>query len=192
MTIPMVDALRVLAEWRRDEIVVCTMGAAREWPRLSQHPLDVQYLPSAMGHATALGLGLALAQPSREVIVLSGDGGLLMSLGTLVTIVASGATNLTLVVLDNGRYEVTGGQATAAARCGADFAGLARAAGFANVAAFDALGAWQARAADCLARPGPRCLVLAVAPVLAGYELPTPTPLAERLQALRHTLTGTA
>ena len=86
---PLVPALAALAERRRDQIVVTTMGAAREWPRLSQHPLDFHYIPSAMGHAPMLGLGLALAQPQREVIVLNGDGCMLMSLGCLVTIVAS-------------------------------------------------------------------------------------------------------
>ena len=88
---PLVAALEVLAGLRRDEVVITTMGAAREWPRLSHHPLDFHYIPSAMGEAPALGLGLALAQPSREVIVLNGDGCMLMNLGALVTIVASGA-----------------------------------------------------------------------------------------------------
>src|SRR5262245_33603291 len=110
---PLLAALQVLHELRRDEIVVTTMGSAREWPKLGEHPLDFQYLPSAMGHAPMLGLGLALAQPSREVIAFNGDGGMLMSLGCLVTVAASGATNITVVVLDNGLYEVTGGQRTA-------------------------------------------------------------------------------
>ncbi len=78
---PLVAALEVLAGLRRDEIVITTMGAAREWPRLSQHPLDFHYIPSAMGEAPALALGLALALPSREVIVLNGDGCMLMNLG---------------------------------------------------------------------------------------------------------------
>ncbi len=88
---PLVPALEVLRDLRRDQIVVTTMGSAREWPRLSQHPLDFHYIPSAMGHAPMLGLGLALAQPSREVIAFNGDGCMLMSLGCLVTIAASGA-----------------------------------------------------------------------------------------------------
>lgn len=50
---PLIPALQVLADVRRDQIVVTTMGSAREWPKLSQHALDFQYLPSAMGHAPA-------------------------------------------------------------------------------------------------------------------------------------------
>ena len=71
---PLVAALEVLVSLRQDRIVVTTMGAAREWPKLSRHPLDFHYIPSAMGEAPALGLGLALAKPTREVLVLNGDG----------------------------------------------------------------------------------------------------------------------
>jgi sulfopyruvate decarboxylase subunit beta len=108
-----VEALRVLAEVRTDrQVVISNQMSARLWPALSQHPLDFNYLSSTMGGAIPLGLGLALARPELEVIVLSGDGSLLMNLGCLVTVVGSGATNLTVILLDNGIYEVTGGQRT--------------------------------------------------------------------------------
>lgn len=181
---PFIAALEVLASLRTNEVVVTTMGSAREWPQLSQHPLDLHYIPSAMGQAPALGLGIALAQPNREVIVLNGDGCQLMNLGVLVTIVASRATNLTLVVFDNGIYEVTGGQQTAAAtteQVSIDFAGMARAAGFGSVASFHRLADWQRDAASTLALPGPRFIALAVEPVGAGYQLESPGPIAERL-----------
>jgi sulfopyruvate decarboxylase subunit beta len=189
---PMVPALEVLAALRQDEIVVTTMGAAREWPKLSGHPLDFHYLPSAMGQAPALGLGLALAKPARQVWVLNGDGAMLMNLGALVTIVGSGAQNITLVVLDNGIYEVTGGQQTPADRAGptraVDFAGLARAAGFSSVKSFDNLAAWQREAAGVLRLAGPRFVVLAVAPVGSAYHLESPGPLAERIARFRAAL----
>ena len=148
---PLPAALEVVRDVRRDAIVVTTMGSAREWPKISQHPLDFQFLPSAMGHAPMLGLGLALAQPGREVVAFNGDGGMLMSLGCLVTAAASGAKNLTVIVLDNGLYEVTGGQATAgvAARC--DFAAAARAAGFASVSRYDDLACWREAAGTLFA-----------------------------------------
>jgi thiamine pyrophosphate-dependent acetolactate synthase large subunit-like protein len=186
---PLAAALETLRDVRRNEIVVTTMGSAREWPKLSQHPLDFQYLPSAMGHAPMLGLGLALAQPAREVVAFNGDGGMLMSLGCLVTVVASGAKNLTIVLLDNGLYEVTGGQRTAgvAARC--DFVAVARAAGFATVERYEALDAWQAAARTLFERPGPRFVQLYVAPVGAAYHLPAPTPITERIQKFREALT---
>jgi phosphonopyruvate decarboxylase len=99
---------------------------------------------------------------------------MLMGLGCLATIVASGAKNLTLAVLDNGIYEVTGGQTTAGAVAQVDFAGVARAAGFATVASFDDLPRWQAAAAETLGLPGPRFICLAVEPVGADYFLPPP------------------
>ncbi len=189
---PMVEALRVLAGLRRDEIVVTTMGAAREWPRLSSHPLDLHYIPSAMGHAPALGLGLALARPERQVWVLNGDGCQLMSLGSLVTIAGSRAHNLTLFVLENGLYEVTGGQATAAGNAvatGFSFATLARGAGLATVAEFDDLEAWKLAAQATLYGPGPRCVVLRVAPV-ADFQLASPGPLAPRLEVFQRALSA--
>ncbi|MEX2120745.1 MAG: thiamine pyrophosphate-dependent enzyme [Pirellulales bacterium] len=183
---PLAAALEVLAARRRNEIVVTTMGSAREWPRCSKHALDFHYLPSAMGHAPMLGLGLALARGERDVIVLNGDGCMLMSLGCLVTVVASAAANYTLVVLDNGIYEVTGGQATPAGAT--DFAAMARAAGFATVAAFDDLARWQSSAAGILAAPGPRFISLRVEPVGDDYQLPAPRPMSQRIAEFRQAL----
>src|SRR5438093_2875788 len=96
-----VDALIVLAEQRRDEVVIATMGAEREWLKLSQHPRDFFYVPSTMGQAPTLGLGLAMARPDLRVIVLNGDGCMLMNLGCLVTIAEQAPRNYSLVVFDN-------------------------------------------------------------------------------------------
>src|SRR6476620_568111 len=106
------EALEVLAAHRGNHIVITTMTAVGMWPALSDTPLDFAYMPSAMGHGPALGQGLALAQPGRGVIVVNGDGGMLMSLGSLVTL-ANHPANVYLLVMDNELYEVTGGQRTA-------------------------------------------------------------------------------
>jgi len=187
---PLVAALEALAAVREDRVVVTTMGSAREWPKLSTHPLDFHYIPSAMGHAPMLGLGLAMARPAREVIVLNGDGCMLMSLGELVTIVAAGAANYTLAVLENGIYEVTGGQRTAAGGDGVaiDFEAMARAAGFKSTATFGDLADWKAGAAALLESPGPRFVVLKTEPVGASYHLDSPGPIAERLARFRKAL----
>lgn len=190
---PLLAALEVVASLRREEIVVTTMGSAREWPKLSRHLLDFHYLPSAMGQAPTLGLGLALAQPSREVIVFNGDGCMLMNLGCLVTLAASGATNLTLIVLENGIYEVTGGQSTAAGALardavGVDFAALARASGIPNAFDFDDLDRWRQQAADVLRSPGPRFVCLHVAPVGADFQLPAMLSITDRIAKFREAL----
>src|SRR3954451_10447877 len=107
------QALEVLAAHRGERVVVTTMTSAGLWPDLSDTPLDFAFIPSSMGQGPALGLGLALAQP-RRAIVVNGDGCLLMTLGSLVTLAAHPAP-LHLLILDNGLFEVTGGQPIAGA-----------------------------------------------------------------------------
>ena len=102
------EALEVLVVHRGQRIVITTMTPIAPWHELSDTPLDFAYIPSAMGQAPALGLGLALARPERGVIVVNGDGCMLMNLGSLVTI-ANHPANLYLLIIDNGHYEVTGG-----------------------------------------------------------------------------------
>ena len=186
---PVVAALRILADLcGDDQIVVTNQGSARIWPKLRRRSLDFHYNPSTMGGAIPLALGLALAQPQREVLAVSGDGSLLMSLGSLVTVVASGATNLTVVLLDNGLYEVTGGQETPAACVAVDHAGLARAAGFPSAAEFRDLADWQAWAADVLALPGPRFIRLVVSAAPHEYLTSSTPPIVEQLAGLQQAL----
>jgi thiamine pyrophosphate-dependent acetolactate synthase large subunit-like protein len=187
---PLVAALEVLLGQRKDQIVVTTMGTAREWPRLSKHPLDFHFVPSSMGQAPALGLGLALAQPQRDVLVLNGDGCMLMNPGVLATIVASGVKNVAVIVFDNGVYEVTGRQRTAAAVGNVDFAALAHAMGFSpqNIAQFDDLEDWRNGIGEALGRSGPRFIVLRVAPMEGDTHLEPPSPIAERMVRFREAL----
>jgi thiamine pyrophosphate-dependent acetolactate synthase large subunit-like protein len=186
---PVSAALRVLVPLRQhNQIVVTNQGSAREWLRLSQHPLDFHYIPSAMGGAVPLGLGLALALPDREVWVLTGDGSLLMNLGCLVSVADSGVTNLTVLLVDNGVYEVTGGQKTAASRMGVDFAAVARAAGLRSVFVFREIVAWRDAAAEALQAAGPRFLWLVVQPVRADFVLHPPCPIGEQLDRLINAL----
>jgi len=184
-----VAALQVLMDRRGpDQIVVTNQGSARVWPKLSQQQLDFHYNPSTMGGAIPLALGLALAQPKREVLVVSGDGALLMSLGSLVTVVDAGAVNLTVVVLNNGLYEVTGGQKTPAMKNSVDYAGLARAAGFPWAREFRELELWKTEVAGALAAAGPRFISLVVQPTPPEFlRYPTP-PLAEQIDRLKQAL----
>src|SRR5262245_23936183 len=192
IAIPVIDALRVLVALRRaDQIVITNQASARIWPKLARQPLDFHYNPSAMGGAVPLGLGFALAQPRREVLVVSGEGSLLMNLGCLVTVAGSGATNLTIVVLDNGMYEVTGGQKTAASGGRVDFAALARAAGFPCTSNFRDFDDWRKGAPTALSKLGPRFISLAVQPTPTHYLSAKTPPIADQLAQLRRAL-GTA
>ena len=132
--------LRLLAARRTDEVVITTMTATLQWPLVSSHPLDFDFLAFGMGHASDFGLGLALARPERKVIVLKGDGGLLMSLGSLVTMGRYAPPNLLVLLLENRSYEMTGGQPLAPK---ADFVALARGAGIDKVERIDDLSAFE-------------------------------------------------
>jgi thiamine pyrophosphate-dependent acetolactate synthase large subunit-like protein len=184
------QALEVLAEHRGDRVVITTMTAAGVWPVLSDTPLDFAYIPSSMGQGPALGLGLALAQPERGVVVVNGDGCTLMNLGCLVTL-ADQAANVVVLILDNGLYEVTGGQATPGAGH-TNFAVLARGAGIGRVYAFDTLDAWRGGAAEALGGRGPAVVWLKVEGRLGQSTPKAPRPMAEQIARLRGALTETS
>ena len=183
----LVETLRVLRGLRREtDVVISAMGAAREWMALGTHPLDWVFVPSSMGQAGPLGLGLALARPDLRIIVLNGDGGLLMNLGSLVTITAYAPANLVTLLFDNGVYEITGAQPTPGAAAGrsggdaVDFVALAEASGFQSVFRCSTDAEWSARAAEVLAARGPTLAVLDVAPVPGAKGPRSPGPAPER------------
>lgn len=180
------EALEVLATFRGQHVVITTHGSVDLWASLSDTPLDLAYVPASMGQGPALGLGLALAQSRHGVVVVTGDGHLLMSLGCLVT-VASCPADLFLIVIDNGVYEVTGGQPIPGAGC-IDFAGLARAAGVRRAYSCRSAGEWRAVAAEALSGPGPVVVCLKVE-ARPGQNAPTAMrPMAEQIARLRRVL----
>jgi sulfopyruvate decarboxylase subunit beta len=180
------EALEVLAANRGEHVVVTTMGSVAIWPQLSDSPRDFHYLPSSMGQGVPLGLGLCLARPGLPVAVLVGDGGLLMNLGCLVT-AAQFPASLRILLIDNGLYEVTGGQAVANAGR-TDFAEVARGAGISRVYTCSARADWEATAGEALAGPGPVFVWLKVRGE-RGKATPTPPrPMAEQIERLRQVL----
>jgi thiamine pyrophosphate-dependent acetolactate synthase large subunit-like protein len=115
----------------RDELVVVTGLGSPSYDVMAAGDHDLNYyLWGAMGSAATVGLGLAIAQPSRPVLVVTGDGELLMGLGALATIGVQAPRNLTLAVIDNERYAETGGQLSHTAG-GVRLDGIAAACGFA-------------------------------------------------------------
>ena len=190
---PLAEALAVIHQYRADAVVITTMGAAREWQTLEPHPKDLVYMPSSMGQGPPLGLGIAIAQPDQRVIVVNGDGCTLMNLGCLVTLAAQAPKNFTLVVVDNGVYEVTGGQATIghptkrADGQPLNFADLARAAGFNEVYEFDDTESFRFEH-ETLHEPGPVCIVLKTTQQTEDISARSPGPPTERIQVLRISL----
>jgi thiamine pyrophosphate-dependent acetolactate synthase large subunit-like protein len=123
------DAVAAILRPRGDALVVSGLGSPTwDVAAAGDSPLNF-YLWGAMGGAAMVGLGLAMSQPRRRVVVITGDGELLMGLGSLATIGADCTPNLSIIVLDNEHYGETGMQASHTAR-GVDLAGIARAAAF--------------------------------------------------------------
>lgn len=126
------DALQAIYPELKDQIVVTIMGAvAAELYTLGHQPTFF-YLEHAMGLASSMGLGIALALPQHKVVVLDGDGSLLMNLGTLTTMARYRPANLLHIVFDNESLLSVGGFPTATAT-GTDLAGVARACGILRV-----------------------------------------------------------
>jgi len=123
------DFVRRLLIDRGDLLVVSGLGSATyDVAAAGDHPLNF-YLWGAMGGTAMIGLGLALAQPSRRVAVLTGDGDMLMGIGSLATIGVKQPSNLAIVVLDNAQYGETGMQASHT-RSGIDLVAVALACRF--------------------------------------------------------------
>jgi len=122
------DVVNELLRDRGDLLVIAGLGAPNwDVSATGDHPNNFP-LWGAMGAASMMGLGLALAQPTRRILVITGDGEMLMSIGALATIAVEKPPNLTIAVLDNERFGETGMQKTHTA-AGVDLAGMALAAG---------------------------------------------------------------
>jgi thiamine pyrophosphate-dependent acetolactate synthase large subunit-like protein len=120
-----------LLKARGDSLIVTGLGSTCYDAGTADHP-NTFYLWGGMGAAAMMGLGLALAQPSRRVVVITGDGEMLMALGAFATIGAKAPKNLSIVVIDNEHYSETGMQPTHTGR-GVSLAGVAEACNFPSV-----------------------------------------------------------
>jgi thiamine pyrophosphate-dependent acetolactate synthase large subunit-like protein len=120
-----------LLEARGDSLIVTGLGSTCYDAGTADHP-NTFYLWGGMGAAAMMGLGLALAQPSRRVVVITGDGEMLMAFGAFATVGAKAPKNLSIVVIDNEHYSETGMQPTHTGR-GVDLSGIAEACSFSTV-----------------------------------------------------------
>ena len=155
------ECLKALARHVTDaDIVLPVYSTAFDWIDIRPHPLN--YLShGAMGLASSHGLGLALGRPDKRVIVLDGDGSLLMNIGTLVTAAEAAPKNFFHFVCENGTYEANGGHPIPG-RERVDFAGFARAAGYRNVHEFFDLKIFEQRVASVLEEEGPVFITLKI------------------------------
>jgi thiamine pyrophosphate-dependent acetolactate synthase large subunit-like protein len=122
---------RMVARLRNEEAVIGGIGHTNFDLWSAGHRPQNFYMLGSMGLAVPIALGVALAQPQRRIFALEGDGSILMQLGCLATVATLRPKNLTILVMDNGSYQITGGQPTPAAG-GADYVAIARGCGLAN------------------------------------------------------------
>ena len=148
------ECLKAIARQVNDaDIVLPVYSTAFDWIDIRPSPLN--YLShGAMGLASSHALGLALGRPDKRVIVLDGDGSLLMNIGTLVSTAEAAPKNLYHFVMENGTYEANGGHPIPG-RGAVSFAGLARSAGHKSVHEFSDLKVFEQQVGALLAEPGP-------------------------------------
>src|SRR5512136_1833881 len=133
-----IEAIDAIAKAAGDALIVCNLGfPSRELYTVADRPENF-YMLGSMGMASSIGLGLALALPGRRIIVLEGDGSVLMNLGTLATIANRAPKNYLLVILDNSCYGSTGSQPTCTSM-ETDLGNIARACGVPKVETVDRL-----------------------------------------------------
>ena len=160
------DAVRLLESNRNGALIVATMNANDSntgLPSVTTNEKMDFPLVGCMGKASSVGLGLALAHPERKVMVLDGDGSLLMNLGTMVTLSDKAPQNLIHFVFDNRVYAVTGGQPVPGAGR-VDWKKTASAAGYAATFSFDNLEDLTTGIDEVMRTTGPVFVHLAIAP----------------------------
>jgi phosphonopyruvate decarboxylase len=182
------EAIEVLARHRNGAISVTTMQAAYPWHARGESAAFHIEAVACMGSASSLGLGLALGAPERRVMVLDGDGSLLMQLGSLVTIAGEAPENFYHFVFANGLYESSGNQLLPGSGR-TDLVALAKAAGYREAVRFATAAELDAALPALFARPGPVFVELAIArddgtPRWAGV------PMAEMVRKLRADLSS--
>jgi thiamine pyrophosphate-dependent acetolactate synthase large subunit-like protein len=168
------EVLQLFARHRGDAIVISGRGG-RHWMPISDTALDLPLGDPAMGGHSGFGLGVALAQPNKRVVLFDSEGDILMSLGQLPTIAEQAPANFYHFILDNGVYATTGGQPVPGATT-VDYAGLARASGYPRAHSFAEINDFGRELAGIMAAQGPVFVVLKVVPEVEN------TPIGQRVR----------
>jgi phosphonopyruvate decarboxylase len=161
--IDQVEMMKTIDKLRGDAVVVPVFRANVAWSRVTSNVRRDIPVGGAMGKASSVALGLALAQPNTKVILFDGDGSLLMNLGSLVTVANKAPKNLYHFVMDNGVYATTGGQDVPGVGM-TEYADMAKAAGYAHTYEFDDLEDFVTRAEEVFNQEGPVFVTARVIP----------------------------
>jgi len=153
------EATRYLVHRLSDEPIIASCGN----PKFDLFTAAAErkanfYMWNSMGMASSIGLGLAMALPDKKVIILDGDGAILMNLNSLTTAASKAPSNLAHIIWDNEQYQLTGGQPTHTGEK-ADLEMIAKGAGFNKVLTVDTMAAFKKALSQILSKPGPWILV---------------------------------
>ena len=188
------DAIAALVAERGNAITVTTEQAIGAWraavPEAANEIPDHLDIVGCMGSASTIALGIALAQPQRKIVIVDGDGSLLMQLGSLVTIAGAAPPNLYHFVFENGVYETSGSQPLPG-EGRFDLMEMARAAGYAHATRFDDSDKFSAALPHLLQLRGPVFISVRTEPE-DGYLVRSSagTKLDQQMHALRKRLVG--
>jgi sulfopyruvate decarboxylase subunit beta len=161
--------MKAIEKLRGDAVVVPVFRANIAWSKVTNNEKRDIPVGGAMGKASSVALGLALAQPNTKVILFDGDGSLLMNLGSLVTVANKAPKNLYHFVMNNGVYATTGGQEVPGAGL-ASYAEMAKAAGYPHAYQFEDLEDFVTRAQEVFSQPGPVFVEARVVPDIRQPE----------------------
>ena len=153
------EATRYLVQQLSDEPIIASCGNPKfDLFTAAEGRKANFYMWNSMGMASSIGLGLAMACPGKKVIVLDGDGAILMNLNSLTTAASKAPPNLVHIIWDNAQYQITGGQPTHTAGK-ADIEAIARGAGFKQVSTVNTFAAFRKALFQILSQPGPWVMV---------------------------------
>ena len=178
------EAAEALVDAKGDAISVVTMQAGRPWAESGGSEVLNLNVVGCMGSASTWALGIALARPDKTVMVLDGDGSLLMQLGSLVTIGAQAPARFYHFVFENGTYGTSGNQPMPSQIH--DFCGLARAAGYKDTFSFEDVAELRRALPEILDTTGPVLIRLAIQPEhteLTGHGVPDTADQVLKLKA---------
>lgn len=189
------EAVKLIDAHRGEAVIVATMNANNVHfglPSVTTNPTLDLPLSGAMGKASNVALGLALAQPNRKILILDGDGSLLMNLGAMITITSQTPQNLCHILFDNGVYAVTGGQPVPGSNQ-ADWPGMAKSAGYASTFSYDNLEDLTTGITEIMTAPGPVFVHLAIKPEIENtpvqFRQRAPRTMQIAIRELPNTLT---
>jgi phosphonopyruvate decarboxylase len=164
------DVFRVFQTHRGKAIVIPTGTSGRQWRDFSTNEKRDLTLGGAMGQTTSAALGVALGLPNEQVVLFDAEGALLMNMGVMATIAGKQPRNFYHFLLDNGCYATTGGQPVPNAE-NINYAGIAKAAGYAAAYEFDDLETFGRDVADILSQPGPVFVAIKVVPEIENEPI---------------------